>query len=182
MIKVKVPKGTVISQEKTFDDLQSNVKNNLDNRMNLLFESYGFPAELVDTNNLKLSITTSTQLTVGAGKVFFPNNEYFNGTTSSTKTFSGLATNKYYLIYIKYKNIGMESVNTVNGFVLSSSDQFSKRYTRYIDGIEIKSKLLTSTNVSLSYDSLNTYLGESNDFMPVGIIKTDGSGEFLSTN
>ena len=181
MKRIKVPSGSVQKLETVFDELQTNVQENLVEHTNLWLSSGGINLDVVNSTlsssspdfKIELAVTAEhpTRLIINAGTAVFPNGEV--ATIPSNYAFEpiSLQADAYYLITCKQVELGASPIPAQTAFLFDTSGNtpYSTQNTKFTNTFEVAYYLITDTGFS----ALPTDPSRIN----VGIVKTGSAAQ-----
>lgn len=143
MDKIKVPNGSQVNMESTFDNVQTKAFSNLTKRVAQVIGSYGLNVTV--TNGvlsgefLPTLISSNGLVSVAGGNGLTTNGNYFSISSSLTTTNLTIQNpNNGYGIVLTYEEVGSSPVKAVNAFVFDAlGSQSLNRNTVFSDGVTL---------------------------------------------
>jgi len=170
MDRVKVPSGSIQKLEDVFDDTQTLVHGNLNKRIDAITGTYGTLNALINeaqastSTGLKLSVTNvNTQtMTIQPGVALLADGSIILLETAYTFELADaysdtIATNTYYQIHLKYKEVGTDPIVAQNAFFFDRAGltPYSERFSRWSDSFEVVAYVRTpSVDINVPEDEI----------------------------
>lgn len=181
MKKTRIPNGSKVNFETSVDNIQLDSYANLTNRIKLLFATGGvFFTQSGDVLNTELSLglaNGNTGLSIAAGKALDTTGNFYE-LEQTTISNASTRADGFYIISLKYKELGSNPVQISNGFAYDplGNGALSKK-TRFADSYDMVYTAYTGNISALSVPVGEIYLGMvrvvSNAF-----VATDWSGSY----
>lgn len=164
MDRIKVPNGSQVNIETTFDKVQQNAYSNLKKRITQIIENYGLNLTVsngvLSNEFLPTLVSGNSTVNVAAGKALTAAGNYIDIPVNlTTPNLTSSQTNTGYAIVLTYGEVGTNPVKAINAFVFDAVGSASlNKKTVFSDGVTLSlipiASTLTALRESLSADQI----------------------------